>query len=115
MLTLWRAAKRVVFWSYGRTTWQYDVLCALILAFIFLTPKTWFERSELVCRQAHQRDLSTAGKLLIRPENASARPDAHEIERCARKVTGRSEVRVRAWREVPGADGTPVAYEVDIE
>ena len=24
--------KRIVFWSYGRTTWQYDILCALILA-----------------------------------------------------------------------------------
>jgi hypothetical protein len=34
--------KRIVFWSYGRTTWQYDVLCLLILAFVFLTPKSWF-------------------------------------------------------------------------
>ena len=29
---LWRVFKKIVFWSYGRTSWQYDILCALILA-----------------------------------------------------------------------------------
>ena len=29
---LWRVFKKVILWSYGRTTWQYDVLCVLILA-----------------------------------------------------------------------------------
>lgn len=114
-MTLWRVIKRIVFWSYGRTTWQYDVLCALILAFIFLTPKGWFERGELVCRQVHPNDLSAAQKLLIRPETPTAKPDAHHIERCARKVTGRSNVRVRAWREVRDGAGAVVAYEVDID
>ncbi len=37
-----RAFGRVVFWTYARGTWQYDVLCALILAFIFLTPRDFF-------------------------------------------------------------------------
>src|SRR4030095_17190872 len=35
-------AKKIVFWNYSRTSWQWDVLCVLILAFIFLTPKSWF-------------------------------------------------------------------------
>lgn len=34
---------RIIFWKYERGTWQYDLLCALILAFIFLTPPTVFE------------------------------------------------------------------------
>ncbi len=34
--------KTVINWSYERGTWQYDLLCLLILAFIFLTPKEWF-------------------------------------------------------------------------
>ena len=34
--------KRIINWSYDRGTWQYDVLCLLILMFIFLTPKAWF-------------------------------------------------------------------------
>jgi hypothetical protein len=34
---------RVIFWRYVRGSWQYDILCGLILAFIFLTPKSVFE------------------------------------------------------------------------
>ena len=34
---------RVIFWRYQRGSWQYDILCALILAFIFLTPQTVFD------------------------------------------------------------------------
>lgn len=29
-------------WSYDRGTIQYDIICALILAFIFLTPRSCF-------------------------------------------------------------------------
>ncbi len=42
----WRALKlalsRSFFWSYERGSWQYDIICAVILAFIFLTPASWF-------------------------------------------------------------------------
>lgn len=31
-----------IFWIYERGSWQYDVICAVILAFIFLTPRAWF-------------------------------------------------------------------------
>lgn len=31
-----------VLWDYHRGTWQYDVIVALILAFIFLTPRDTF-------------------------------------------------------------------------
>lgn len=37
------AATRSVFWSYERGTWQYDVIVLAILAFIFLTPRSWFQ------------------------------------------------------------------------
>ena len=33
---------RTFFWSYERTTWQYDVAVALILVFVLLTPRSWF-------------------------------------------------------------------------
>jgi len=115
---LWRVFKRIVFWSYGRTAWQYDVLCALILAFVFLTPKSWFERGKLTCTPAHQNGLEAAQKLLrIRATGATdaARPGAQDIERCARKITDNPDLRVTGWREVRTADGRTVAYEVDIE
>ena len=34
--------KRLIFWDFPRASWQYDVVVALILAFIFLTPRDWF-------------------------------------------------------------------------
>jgi hypothetical protein len=34
--------RRTVFWAYERGTWQYDVLVLAILAFIFLSPRGWF-------------------------------------------------------------------------
>jgi hypothetical protein len=34
--------RRLIFWDFPRTTWQYDIVVALILAFIFLTPREIF-------------------------------------------------------------------------
>jgi hypothetical protein len=36
---------RVLFWRYARGSWQYDILCGLILVFIFATPKSVFDGS----------------------------------------------------------------------
>jgi hypothetical protein len=33
---------RTVFWAYERGTWQYDLMVLAILAFIFLSPRGWF-------------------------------------------------------------------------
>jgi len=35
-------AARSVFWVYERGSWQYDIILAVILAFIFLTPRSVF-------------------------------------------------------------------------
>ena len=35
-------AKRLVFWEFPRASWQYDLVVALILLFIFVTPREWF-------------------------------------------------------------------------
>jgi len=40
--SLWKAVRPAVFWSYPRGSWQYDVMVAAILAFIFLTPREFF-------------------------------------------------------------------------
>jgi hypothetical protein len=35
--------KRFILWDFPRASWQYDVIVAVILAFIFLTPREWFK------------------------------------------------------------------------
>jgi hypothetical protein len=39
---LWHAVRPTILWSYRRGSWQYDVIVAGILAFIFLTPRSLF-------------------------------------------------------------------------
>ena len=39
---LWHAIRPAVLWSYRRGSWQYDLIVAGILAFIFLTPRSLF-------------------------------------------------------------------------
>jgi len=34
--------RNVLIWTYERGTLPYDIICALILAFIFLVPREWF-------------------------------------------------------------------------
>lgn len=38
MRTLWRVIVRVVFWSYERGTWQYDLAVAGIVLFVLFSP-----------------------------------------------------------------------------
>ena len=43
---IWEKAKlgfhRALFWAYERGTWQYDLMVLAILAFIFFSPRGWF-------------------------------------------------------------------------
>jgi hypothetical protein len=34
--------RRLVFWDFARGSWQYDIVVAFILVFIFVTPREWF-------------------------------------------------------------------------
>ena len=42
-----QSLKQVLVWSYERGTWQYDIICALILAFIFFTPQKLFNTERI--------------------------------------------------------------------
>jgi len=42
MKSLLIGIKNVILWSYERGSWQYDVLCLLIIATIFLAPSSFF-------------------------------------------------------------------------
>ncbi len=115
MFSILHIFRKLFFWSYGRSTWQYDVLCALILAFIFLTPQRWFENGELNRLREHQNGSAGAVKLLIWSDNPSAKQDPEEIGWRARVATNRPDARVKAVREVRDKEGRMIAYEVDIE
>jgi hypothetical protein len=110
---LLRTLKSLLFWSYGRTTWQYDVLCALILAFIFLTPQSWFKTGELRGGETHPTPSARA-YLLVEPGIKTEKVDKTELEQRVRSLTGQSEAQVTGWRERRDEQGRVVGFEVDI-
>jgi hypothetical protein len=47
--------RNVLLWSYERGTWQYDVLCLLIILAVFLIPSRYFgDRDRTKPRQANE-------------------------------------------------------------
>lgn len=111
MKQFYRILKGFFLWRYERTSWQWDILCVLILVFIFLTPKGWFENGELRRASAHQNQVSTLHLLVDR--NSAVEPNRDEIERRVRVIAKRPEIKVTDVRPVRDATGAMVAYEVD--
>lgn len=90
-------------------------MCALILAFIFLTPLAWFKTGEPAATRSHQNGSNSAARLLIPAENLPANPGSDELERRAREQSGRPAAKLKAARPLRSESGRIVAYEVDIE
>jgi hypothetical protein len=44
--------RNILIWTYERGTLQYDIICALILAFIFLVPRSCFTAKRSVVPRA---------------------------------------------------------------
>ncbi len=108
---LFNTIKRSFLWNYARTTWQWDILCVVILVFIFLSPKSWFDNSERQQALVHQSPTST---LLVGPEVIEKTGDNAQLQDQVRIITGRSDAEVIGVRKVAGSDGRTRAYEVDI-
>jgi len=104
--------RKLFFWNYARNTWQWDVLCVVILIFIFLTPKSWFEGGERRALSAHQN--SVASTVLVGAELIENAEDRGRIEQVVRTLTNRPQAQVLNVRSVKGSDGKTRAYEVDI-
>jgi len=100
--------KKIAFWTYPRTSWQWDVLCVLILVFIFLTPKSWFANTTF------QRTHAAQTTIVMGTDVVGAQLDKAEIERRAKQLAGRPDAAVAAVRERRDDTGKLIAYEVDI-
>jgi hypothetical protein len=108
---IFRTVKKGFLWSYERTTWQWDVLCVVILVFIFLTPKSWFENTEF--QRSRMAEKTERQVLVLSPDLISAQPDTSEIERRVRTITGRADARVTNVVERRDSAGKIIGYEVD--
>src|SRR5271170_2931318 len=88
--------KRFVLWDYPRASWQYDVMVAIILAFIFLTPREWFRDQARIPRASNIAMLPGehgSDMYWIDPELLSGVPESQRMTKLAgilKARTGRS-------------------------
>ncbi len=130
MRAFWRAVGRVIFWSYERMTWQYDVMVALIVAFVLLTPRHWFHDQprpavsvQLVSRDTSDRTttyrLDAATLEANRHANAANTADlqrrAHDVLRDSVSDLKRSSFHVVRVDPKLASDGTVTYYDVTVQ
>ena len=97
--------KKIVFWNYPRTSWQWDVLCVLCLVFIFLTPKGWFASSP---------PTQTTVTTVVWSKDLVGSQAETEITRRARERVNRPEGQVLRIDKKTDDSGKLIGYEVDI-
>jgi len=106
------AIKKIFLWTYERNTWQWDMLCALILVFIFLTPKSWFAGSERQRPTLHQSPVPAT--LFVSAEVIENQKDTSALRSQIRALSGRENAEVGEVRKVLDKDGRTIGYQVDI-
>jgi len=112
MKSILNIMKKAFLWSYPRNTWQWDVLCVLILIFIFMTPKSWFASSKPHQSPGHQSGAFST--VLVAAELVDKDRDNGQLEQRVRALTGQANAQVVAVRPKLDGTGKTVAYEVDI-
>ena len=97
------AIKKAILWQYRRGTWQYDIFCLLIIAFIFLTPKAWFEKREKLATQT--------ARLIVKAQDISL--DKKQLEKQVKELSGNPNAEILGLHEKKNAAGETI-YEIDI-
>jgi hypothetical protein len=95
--------KDIIFWKYERASWQWDLLCFLIMLFIFLTPKEWFDKRERLATQT--------SRLIVKAKDFS--PDRNNLEKRVREEIGDPNAEIIKLNERTDANGE-VFYEIEV-
>lgn len=96
--------KRLIFWDFPRASWQYDVVVALILLFIFATPRDWFHDQPKASSIVLMSSLHGSNRVFIATDLLSNTADAQRsarAEKLIRERTGKTwhVVRVEPIRD----------------
>jgi hypothetical protein len=95
--------KDIILWKYERASWQWDVLCLLIVAFIFLTPKAWFDKKD--------RLATETTRLIVKQQDFTA--DREEMKARVRRLSGNRSAEIVDWKESKSESGDTI-YVVEI-
>ncbi len=94
----------MVFWDFPRASWQYDIVVALILLFIFATPREWFRDQPKAASVVLMSSLHGANRVFIATElvsNVAEHGRARQAQTLIRERTGKAwhVVRVEPIRD----------------
>ena len=87
------AIKRFLLWDWGRATWQYDIMVAAILAFIFLTPKDFFRDSPRGSDIVRLPAQGGAQVFLLEPQLLGSTPEGQRSAQAGQVLRARFGVR----------------------
>ena len=90
--------KRFILWDYPRACWQYDVMVALILAFIFLTPRHWFRDQPRASNVVMLHAEEGTRVFWIEPDLLTALSESQRRERAIELLQKRAGGRVNLIR-----------------
>ena len=100
---MWKTAKKLIWWKYGRETTVYVLFCLLIVAFIFLTPKQWFESREKLATRT--------SRIVVKASDVS--PDRETLAKRVREISGDPNAEIVGVQESVSDKGEKI-YEIDI-
>jgi hypothetical protein len=96
-----RTLRRLIFWDFQRTSWQWDVIVTLILAFIFLTPRDLFRDQP---RAASIQMLPAQQGFLIEPKLLTNVAEAELTSKATDLVNQRFKTHTTILRVEPVRD-----------
>jgi len=73
--------RRLIFWDFPRASWQYDVAVAIILLFIFATPRDWFRDQPKASSIVLMSSLHGSNRVFIATELLENVPEAQRPAR----------------------------------
>ncbi len=84
--------KRFILWDYQRGVWQYDVMCAIIIAFLAFTPREWFRDQPRIPHANQITSLPSHGESVfwIESELVASVPEAGRLKELSRILTTRT-------------------------
>ncbi|MFZ0086477.1 MAG: hypothetical protein WAK78_14430 [Candidatus Acidiferrales bacterium] len=133
MRALWQGIVRIVFWSYERGSWPYDVMVIVIVLFVLATPSHWFhdqpQVSAFASSQVQFRTQDFAGHTrtyrldaAVLPPEKRASSASPELERETHDILARTvdDLRDQSFQvvriePVRGDDGSIVSYDVTVQ
>jgi hypothetical protein len=92
--------KRFILWDYPRAVWQYDLMVAIILAFIFLTPREWF-RDQPRASNVVMVPSDHGSAFWIEPELLDGVSDADRPNRASHMIQARTGKKHEVARVEP--------------